>query len=100
MPYRKPVRWFRRHDTAIQWFLLVAMLLVTIHLVEDSRHQTANLKQVVQRLDDRQTRLCVALRNGRIVFKQVLDALGEPATQVAVVDCPGVHAATSRQHGP
>lgn len=98
MPYKKPVRWFRRHDTAIQWFVLIAILVVSTHLVQDTRHQAEVNRQLLQRLDDRQNRLCVALRNGRIVFKQVLDALGEPATQVAVVDCPGVHRSGIHAH--
>lgn len=92
----RPRRFFRKHEGIIQWICLLGMLLVTIHLVEDSRRQTESLRVVVQRLDARQDRLCVALRNGRVVFKKVLDQLGQPASQVSVVDCP-VHTGPHHQ---
>lgn len=66
------------------------MLGVTAHLVQDTRHQADVNRTLIHRLDARQHALCVAVKNGRIVFKQLVDANGLfVATRVSLIDCPG-----------
>lgn len=83
-------RWLRANSPWIQWVCLVVMLVVSAHLVQDSRHQADVNRDLIKRLDARQNALCVAVKNGRVVFKELVDANGLfIATRVSLIDCPG-----------
>lgn len=87
----RPWRYLKRHESIVLWGLVVVMAIVLTNVTLETRRQSDVNRELIHRLDERQNRLCVAVQKGRVVFKQVLDATGLViATQVALVDCPGV----------
>lgn len=81
-------RW-RRYEPAIQWVALVVIALALASLLLDSRDQAEQLRRAVQRLDARQNALCIAVKRGRIVFKNLVDQNGlRIGTRVTLIDCP------------
>lgn len=86
----RPRASFKKHEGIVQWLCLLAIAIAAIQSVQDARTQGEVNRQLIARLDARQNALCVAVKDGRAVFKQVVDQNGLiVATRVSIIDCPG-----------
>lgn len=79
-----PWEFLRRHESAVQWVLIVVMIALLTRETIDTRHQSNVNHVLIGRLDARQSHLCIPLKDGR----PITHPLGLGVVEIEIVDCP------------